>query len=77
VIEALGVLGAQLEKLSVGLGRMSDEELATLMPRTPAAHAATPQPVPSNSASDVPLRPKDDLIPMQVRPRNTAWRIDD
>jgi len=77
VIEALGVLSAQLEKLSVGLGRMSDEELATLMQRTPPAPATSAQPAAPSAASDAPLRPKDDLIPVQVRPRNTAWRIDD
>ena len=77
VIEALGVLSSQLEKLSVGLGRMSDEELATLMQRAPTAPAAIPQSIPPTSAGDVPIRPKDDLIPMQVRPRNTAWRVDD
>jgi hypothetical protein len=77
VIEALGVLSSQLEKLSVGLGRMSDEELATLMQHAPNASAAIPQSIPPASAGEVAIRPKDDLIPMQVRPRNTAWRVDD
>src|SRR5678815_1139964 len=47
VIEALGVLNAQLEKLSVGLGRMSDDELATLVQRTLTAPAAIPQSIPA------------------------------
>jgi hypothetical protein len=50
VIDALGVLSYQLEKLSVGLGRMSDEELASLLQR--GTHSPT-------SASAAPLRPKD------------------
>jgi hypothetical protein len=77
VLEALGVLNAQLERLSVGLGRMSDDELATLVQRTLIAAPAIPQSIPGPSTSDAPLRPRDDLIPAPIRPRNTAWRIDD
>jgi hypothetical protein len=46
VLEALGVLNAQLERLSVGLGRMSDDELATLVQRTLIAAPAIPQSIP-------------------------------
>jgi hypothetical protein len=66
-----------LERLSVGLGRMSDDELATLVQRTLIAAPAIPQSIPAPSTSDAPLRPRDDLIPAPIRPRNTAWRIDD
>jgi hypothetical protein len=64
VIDALGVLTYQLEKLSVGLGRMSDEELATLLQRGSN---------PPTSASAAPLRPKD-IPDLQTRSRSTTGR---
>jgi len=72
VIDAVGVLSYQLERLSVGIGHMSDEELASLLQRTAGAAA---QPAPPTSASAAPVRPKDDSsLP---RTRNTAWRNSD
>jgi hypothetical protein len=72
VMEALGVLSYQLEKLSVGLGRMSDEELAALIQRGVSPSA---QPAASTSASETQIRAKD-APELQSRPRNTTWRVD-
>jgi hypothetical protein len=72
VIDGVGVLSYQLEKLSVGIGHMSDEELASLLQRSTGTAA---QPAVPTSASAAAVRPKDDTsLP---RTRNTAWRNSD
>jgi len=67
VIDGVGVLTYQLEKLSVGIGHMSDEELASLLQRSPGAQAAVP-----TSASAAPIRRKDDIP--QSPARNATLR---
>jgi hypothetical protein len=71
VIDGVGVLSYQLEKLSVGIGHMSDEELASLLQRSSGASAQTA--VPTTSLSAAPVRPTDNTS----RPRNAAWRSGD
>jgi len=65
------VLSYQLEKLSVGIGHMSDEELASLLQRS--SGASTQPAVPTTSLSAAPVRPTDNTS----RPRNAAWRSGD
>ena len=72
VMEAIGVLNYQLERLSVGIGRMSDDELAALL-----QHGASAASQPSTSASAVSSNPKDILESSPSRSRNMAWRLDD
>jgi hypothetical protein len=61
VIEALGVLSYQLERLSVGLGRMSDDELAALLQRgiSPATAASAAPPRAQEPAELVQSRPAE------------------
>jgi len=68
VIDAISVLNSQLERLQVGLARMSDDELAVLLQRGTGT---------VTSASAAAPRPKEpaDLVPS--RSRSGAWRVDD
>ncbi len=71
VLEALGVLNYQLEKLSVGLGHMSDEELITLRQR-PSGLASPPTSTASSSSVS-----KSAADSSSARPRNAVIRSDD
>jgi len=51
MIEAIGVLASQLERLSAGLHQMSDDELTSLMQRAAPALALPPAPAPGPQAS--------------------------
>jgi hypothetical protein len=72
VIEAIGVLSYQLERLSVSIGRMSDEELATLRQRP--STAAGPSGISTTAASAV---TKSVVDTSSGRPPNTAIPLDD
>jgi hypothetical protein len=71
IIDAVGVLDSQLERLSVSIGRMSDEQLATLLQRTP--NVAKTNVGPPRAA--VSIVPADEVSPSQ--PRSAARRADD
>jgi hypothetical protein len=66
VIEAIGVLSYQLERLSVSIGRMSDEELATLRQRPSGLAPAPTTSAVAKSAADAAAQP----------PRNAARAYD-
>lgn len=72
IIDAVGVLDSQLERLSVSIGRMSDEQLATLLQRTPRTTAKTTVGPPRAAVSIVPA----DEVPTS-QPRSATGRPDD
>jgi hypothetical protein len=71
IIDAVGVLDSQLERLSVSIGRMSDEQLAALLQRTPTTAKANAEP----PRAAVSIVPADELSSSQ--PRSPARRPDD
>jgi|SRR5689334_8777022 len=70
VIEAISVLSYQLERLSVGIGRMSDEELAALRQRP-----ADPGPQSSTAASAASAQDPRTIAPL--RTGTSLFKADD